>query len=243
MRAIALRKQDPHFKDTSRLAANQHLPEILRPKQHGLTDVEYEVYKDFECVPDYFLKEIEMNQRPQVNYSNESLEDLLAKFFTCLENMEISNQQEETFQDLNMEVIKRLQAPSEAEASKTKFEFFKKLFKSLCEKYKRHPLDNQYLKYMKELLPACPLKISVSLVNELFGNELFLNEDFTLFVLSNTIIDIEEWAKRIAILFTDPNQLSDESFITFISNFIQKGLIDSQTFNTYDIFPIYTQLK
>lgn len=133
-RALQIRKSDSSFKDTSRIYLNQFLPEVLKPKHNGLTDLEFQVYQDFENVPDYFLNEIEMQQRPQVNYSNDSLEEIFNKFFTLLENMEISNQ-EESFSDLLSEVTKRLEKDQQSE-NQAKIEFFKRLFRQVCEKYK-----------------------------------------------------------------------------------------------------------
>ena len=55
-----------------------NLPEQLRPKSAGLTDFEYQVYQDFENVPDYFLNEVEAN-KPQMNFSNDSFEEIITK--------------------------------------------------------------------------------------------------------------------------------------------------------------------
>ena len=62
-------------------------------------------------------------------------------------------------------------------------------------------------------------------------------------VLLGQIVELNEWCKKMAQLFSDPNSLSDESLNQFIQNFIIKGLIENSYFNTYDIMPIYLQLK
>lgn len=67
------------------------------------------------------------------------------------------------------------------------------------------------MKYMKELIPRSTLKISVALVDELFGSDLLVNEEFTIMVLLGQIVELNEWCKKMAQLFSDPNSLSDES--------------------------------
>jgi len=119
------------------------------------------------------------------------------------------------------------------------YEFSKLLFKAVCDKYKKRPNDNFYLTYLIEICSFKNLRVPFYLVDEFFGSSLITDDEFTIIALNN-IIDLEEWDKKFAQLLSEPTYFSDESFIKFLTDFIQKSIVNKGILNTYDIWHIYT---
>lgn len=194
------------FRDLSNSANFSKLPNLLKPSDDGLTDIEFQVYKDFENIPNTELEQHIQDETARL------LDDDEAPVRAQEETKSVYNQ---STQEQQIVIEKFISLCASYSANETKIiEFNTNFKKELAE--------------IKALMSQ--VENSQELLTETFLNQrkhIALNSSLVVNLIENKIIALKSWQKRFAFhLNQSVESMNDPEIIDFVELFIVRGVLD-----------------